>query len=234
MSKTLLPYIEDEDLMNEINFVFEKIDNSLKEIDGDLYDNVIDPFSALFDSSGQNISLTEWLEQEKHRQLQKTLQNEIGYFHQRVLGHVKGWNDPGAGGIYDSENKKRKIFAQIKNKYNTFNADSGSNTYNVMTNLLDSTKKGYKGYVVIIIPTYPRRFIKKFAPGRKPAREDLLTIDGATYYEMVTGDKDALLKLFMALPKAIEKIRKIKNFSSKSKDFIDLFYKAYGNPKLIK
>ncbi|MDD4804053.1 MAG: Eco47II family restriction endonuclease [Candidatus Pacebacteria bacterium] len=230
MAKTLFPYIDDKIFLKEISVVFEKIDNSLREINDDLYDNVIDPFSAVFDASGQNISLLEWIEQEKHRQLQKTLQNEIGYFHQRILGHIGDWIDPGEGGIYDSENEKEKIFAQIKNKYNTFNADSASNTYNTMAGLLDTTKKGYTGYIVIIIPKTPIRFNKKFAPSKKIKREDLLTVDGSTYYEMVTGDKDALLKLFLALPLAIIKVRKmkLKNFKVENENFLDLFYRAYG------
>jgi len=230
MSKTFFPYIEDKIFLKEVSSVFEIIDNSLKKIDGDFYDNVIDPFSALFDASGQNIPLNKWVEQEKHRQLQKTLQNGIGYFHQRILGHIGDWKDPGAGGIYDSENEKLKIFAQIKNKYNTFNSGSASDTYNTMCNLLNTTKKGYKGYVVIIIPKTPNRFNKVFAPGGKTKRSDLLTVDGSTYYEMVTGDKKALLKLFLALPIAIAEVRKIKlkDFKTESTDFLDLFHRAYG------
>lgn len=56
------------------------IENSESKFD----DNIVDPFSALFDSAISGISLSEWCEREKARQMQKTLQNAIGSFHHSV------------------------------------------------------------------------------------------------------------------------------------------------------
>lgn len=225
MAKTIFPYVEDEIFLKEVSAVFQKMDASREKIDNDFYDNVVDPFSALFDSAGRDIIFEEWKQEEEGRQLQKTLQNEIGYFHQRILGSIGDWIDPGLNAGYDSENKKHKIFAEIKNKWNTFNSNSEAETYDKMSGLLDGDKKGYTGYVVFIIPKTPVRFKKKFIPSKRSERENLFLVDGATYYELVTGDKDALIKLFHALPIAIHKLRKVK---PDTKKFIDLFYKAYG------
>lgn len=230
MAKTIYPYVEDDILLEEVSKVFHVMENELLEIDEGLYDNVIDPFSAFFDSAYQNISHDDWIKQEKSRQLQKTLQNTIGYFHQHILGAVSGWSDPGAGAGYDSENKRRKIFAEIKNKYNTFNDNSAKKTYENMVTLIEGSKKGYRGYVVLIIPKKTERFIKPFVQTGNPARKDLMCVDGATYYEIVTGDKNGLRKLFEALPVAIAKIKgsSKEKLKTESDMFLGLFARAYG------
>lgn len=225
MSKTFFPYVEDEVFLSEVKSVFDKIESSLDKIETDLHDNVIDPFSAIFDSVGNNISFDEWVGREKSRQLQKTLQNAIGYFHQKILGSVDGWRDPGNAGGFDSENDQLKVIAEIKNKWNTMNSSSEAETYDKMSDFLDE-RKGYTGYVVIIIPRTPARFNKPFKPSKRDGREDLLTVDGATYYQRVTGDKDALLKLFNGLTEAIKVVRK-DNFNFER--YIDLFHQAYGH-----
>lgn len=228
MSNTIYPYLKNEDFLNEVQKVLNVVENSLDEAEDSLHSNVIDPFSAFFDAATQNLSYIEWVEQEKHRQLQKTLQNAIGYFHQNILGLVKGWNNPGTGGGYDVENKRRKIFAEVKNKHNTFNSSSMDATYEKMVRFLESSKKNYTAYVVIVLPKSKNKYNKPFVPSGKTRREDLRTIDGVSFYEMVTGDKNALRILFGSIPKAIEILKKDKRIKTDTKDFIELFNMAYG------
>ena len=223
MAKTFFPYVEDEILITEVKLILTNMSSSMTEIQKDLYDNVIDPFSAVFDSVGNNFSYDEWIQMEQGRQLQKTLQNSIGYFHQKILGSVDGWIDPGNGGGFDSENTERKIIAELKNKWNTLNSSSSEATYDKMVRFLDA-RKGYNGYVVIIIPKKPARFNKPFRVPGKEIREDLRTVDGATYYEMVTGDKDALMKLFTGLT---EIIKTTHNGSFDQEKYLGLFNRAY-------
>lgn len=230
MAKTIYEYVEDDKLVEEVRLVFRTIDEALKKVDLKFRSNVIDPFSAVFDTVGGNITLSQWEKQEKGRQLQKTMQNAIGYFHQRILGAVGEWHDPGKGGGYDSENEKLKIVAEIKNKWNTMNSSSAKETYNKLAKLLKTTKKGYTGYVVMIIPKTPKRFDKEFRIGKTKLRKDIRNIDGATYYTMVTGDKDGLRKLYEALPEAIRLAKGTSGtkFSISDKDLTDLFNGAYG------
>ena len=60
--------------------------------------NKIDPFSALFEMAGFNLSYKDWQRAEQSRQAQKTLINEVGLFHQHILGGVAGWQNLGTGG----------------------------------------------------------------------------------------------------------------------------------------
>jgi len=233
-TKRIYPYVEDSILIEEVRKVFNSVNSELHKVDEIFHDNVIDPFSAIFDCSTQNISYCDWVEQEKHRQIQKTLQNAVGYFHQNILGSVKGWSNPGHGGGYDIENSDRKIIAEIKNKHNTMNSNSATAVYNKLVGFLQKTKKGYTAYLVIIVPKSPIKFTKPFGSLVKdtntPVRKDLLTIDGSSFYEMVTGDKNALRLLYEALPKVIEIVtgKQSKKLTTDSKLFLELFNKAFG------
>jgi len=228
MSKKIYPYVEDEEFLEKVKVVLDTVSRSSENIEDTIHSNVVDPFSALFDSVAQDISYKDWILQEKNRQLQKTFQNYIGYFHQDILGLVNGWDNPGIGGGYDIENKKKKIIAEIKNKHNTLNAASGDSTYEKLSKFLEKDKPGFTAYVVFVLPKNKNRFNKPFSPSGKEVRDDIRQVDGATFYEMVTGDKEALKKLFESIPEAVEKIRGRKNFKTKTKDFQDLFIRAYG------
>lgn len=231
MKKTICPFVENEIFIAEVKRVFDKIETAYNEIDNTFYSNVIDPFSAYFDMLIQDISQDRWIEQEKSRQIQKTLQNEIGYFHQNILGSIGEWKNPGSGGGFDVENKSKKIFAEIKNKWNTFNSSSMDATYEKMVRYLNNEKKGYKAYIVMILPKKSERFIKKFVPPQKQEREDLLLVDGATFYEIVTGNKNGIKIVFESIEKAVKIIeeRTGKKYTKNAKFSLDLFIKAYGN-----
>lgn len=175
--------------------------------------NVIDPFSALFEMAGFDLSPEKWLQQERNRQAQKTLSNKIGEFHQNVLGGLDGWESTGiVGGIVDIVNTDKKIVAEIKNKHNTV---SGANL-KVIYEQLESqvmpkgqTYKGFTAYFVQIIPKNAVRFNKAYTPpdnktgSKKPVNELIRIIDGWSFYELATGMEGALELLFDALPKLI-------------------------------
>lgn len=229
--KTLWPYVDDEILINEIRIILKTLQLESEEID--IYRNTLDPFSAMFDMALQNISFEDWIEQEKARQSQKTMQNTVGYFHQHILGAIDGWEDTGSGGEFDLINTEKKIIVELKNKHNTFNSTSAGGTYRKMARHLDDGYLDYRGYVVTVIPKYPKRFVRPFAPSEPgeshPARNDLMIVDGASFYEIATGDKDALKKLYNALPSAIEHAKNGVHMDiDSSSEFSELFTKSFG------
>lgn len=230
--RTLWPYADDDVIITEIKKALKTFKDEANEIN--IYRNALDPFSAMFDMALQGSSFENWIDQEKLRQAQKTLQNAVGYFHQGVLGGVDGWVDTGEGGGYDLCNDKRKIIVELKNKFNTFNSTSAGGTYRKMARYLDGEKKGYTGYVVTIIHSSPRRISRPFAPSEPgeyhPRRNDLTKVDGASFYTIATGDHNALKLLYECLPKAIEvAVPQLKVEVDSSKDFKELFLKTFGD-----
>ena len=59
--------------------------------------NGIDIFKMLFDVVNSNISVDDWVKNEVIRQSDKSINNKVGEFHQKLLGGVKGWVDLGIG-----------------------------------------------------------------------------------------------------------------------------------------
>lgn len=197
--------------------------------------NVIDPFSSLFEMSGFDMSYDEWIKSETARQAQKTLQNHIGDFHQKILGSCKGWANQKTGNVIDLVSKDSKIVAEIKNKYNTLSGGKLADMYKSLEYLVmqkASIYKGYTAYYVTIIPKKPGRYDKEFIPSdkekgqRSAANKQIREIDGASFYSIVTKDKNALENLFDILPLVISEVTGKKPLE---KEKLKAFFKsAYG------
>lgn len=89
-----MPYVDfitDEKLETVVAKVISRATSAIAQVDQNINNNSLDPFSALFDVSTRNISLEEWYKKEKSRQIQKTLQNAVGNFHEEILGNMDGW-----------------------------------------------------------------------------------------------------------------------------------------------
>jgi hypothetical protein len=194
--------------------------------------NIVDPFAAVFETAIENYTPEKYIKQEKIRQLQKTLSNKVGSFHQEILGGIPGWTSTGnVGGGIDLICHKRKIIAEIKNKYNTV---KGSNLYKeVYCNLNNYLKKDFKGYTAYYVTIIgkkgemgPRTFTPSMGKknGQAPQRNDILLIDGRSFYQMATTDKNALDQLIeiiveeLTLKKTIDDkmVKLIRNFFEKA------------------
>lgn len=225
-----LDFISNDLLLMYVGKVLESVAKAYAASDEKIGSNVIDPFSALFDSMSQGITLEEWYKQEKVRQVQKTLMNAIGDFHQNVLGSVSGWHNPGRGGGYDIISEDNRVLAEIKNKFNTMNSSASETTYKKLVRYIEGEFKGYTGYVVFIVPKDPGDYNLPWSPSHTamPLREDIRKIDGESFYGMVTKNDNALEELFLTLPACIAQFLESKALSEEQKNLIiELFQRAY-------
>jgi len=232
-----LNWITDVDLENEVKKLLTVSKDAIVSSNSKLYRNVLDPFSAVFQMTGFDMHEKEWLKNEKARQAQKTLQNHIGDFHQNVLGHVRDWDNLGIGNIVDLKSNNKKIIAEIKNKHNTVTGGSLKDVYdNLAGEVLPKSSRynGYTAYFVTIIPKKRIRFNKEFTPSdkttgtSKPSNPLIRIIDGASFYELVTGVPDALKDLFMELPKVLNKTMGVNHLDQKDQALLnDLFRRAF-------
>lgn len=225
-----LNFVSDEDLTNYTEQVVKRVTTAYQKAEIKLHSNILDPFSALFDTMRQDIKFEEWLNQEKTRQVQKTLQNAVGDFHQNILGSVEGWVNPGRGGGYDLINEKRKLVAEVKNKYNTMNSSSAEATYHKLEKYVDGELKGFTGYVAFIVPKRPEDYDTPWSPNAKTMklRKDIRKIDGESFYKLVTGKADSLKKLYEALPSVIAKVLEKDDLPASERElFMALFKRAF-------
>ena len=229
MEKNMLKWISDKDLYT----ICENIIKSTRENTSDAVDftNIVDPFSAVFDVVLNDISYNEWFKNENIRQKQKTLQNQIGRFHQSVLGKVKGWKDLGTGDVVDLVNTDKRIIAEVKNKHNTVKGSDKIGVFDTLARALNYGYRGFTGYYVTILAK--QSVNRPFVPsdnekrGRPEANEHIREIDGASFYEIATGSKTALADLYQYLPKVLAGITGV-NSTKIIKDpwFSELFTKA--------
>lgn len=237
-----LDYLSDEVLRKEVKYVLDKAIAKNASALEDFNNNVIDPFGAIFEAPNFKTH-TDWKKSEIARQAQKTIQNHVGIFHQRILGEVDGWQDLGTGGVVDLICEKRNIIAEVKNKFSTVTGGKLADQYHSLIGLISpkhSRFKDYTAYFVTIIPRNPARSNIPFTPSDKetgkkcPINEKIRIIDGASFYDLVTGKKDALRSLHTVLPKVIADIYetdyKIKSFKiPNEREFLDYFDLAYKN-----
>lgn len=203
--------------------------------------NTLDVFSASLESALKGITFEEWLEQEKKRQIQKTLQNDVGDLHQKILATFDDVENLGVGKILDLKSVNKKFIAEIKNKHNTTKGNHKVQIYNDMEKVLKTMPEGTIAYYVEILPKNGQAYDKPFIPSdnteedkakkRKPLNELIRQIDGRSFYAKVTGDKNALRDLYLFIPKVVVEILKEEyGIDREASDFIkiDEFNIIYG------
>ena len=243
---TYLTWITDDDLKACVCEVLTKGLAGIEKSDKSFYRNGVDPFSALFDAACQGITLEQWLNLERKRQAQKTLQNALGNFHQGLLAKVIDWEIPDLGFV-DLVSDKTKIVAEVKNKHNTVKKSDLKDVYDeLQAAVLHKTSKynGFTAYYVTVIPASSKRFVKEFTPSDNETKtvrqgnKQMLEIDGYSFYALVTGEQDALQRLYQALPAVIKEVLAEPQFQafpnnkiaalSQEPLFAELFAKAFG------
>ncbi|MEK7518833.1 MAG: Eco47II family restriction endonuclease [Patescibacteria group bacterium] len=227
-----LPFIFDSELLRHVKKVIDTAEHAEEE--NNIYSNAIDPFSAVFDIVRKKITTKLWLELEKTRQVQKTNQNAIGVMHQEILGSIPGWENMGTGQVFDLKNDSLQIIAEVKNKWNTVKGSNKNSNYDDLKSKLKGELKGYTGYLVEIIPHNKARYNKPFQPSdnrihqKRQKNERIRTIDGYSFYELASGQKNALEALFLALPRVIADILDQEIAITKlQKELLGIFKKTY-------
>ena len=149
-----LSFITEKDFTNHLRATIEKYGEKLEPINLEKFNkNIVDPIKMIFDKNVYRISWEELVANEIFRQRDKSNNNDIGYFHQRIFQYIKNCHVPenGAEGGWDVIYKNdsgiklpdgdvvKTVFVEMKNKHNTMNSASGSKTYIKMQHqLLDA------------------------------------------------------------------------------------------------
>ena len=117
MKEYNLGFVSDEEIYNHVKSTVLQYRRSinLKEFNK----NIIDPIKLTFDSKIYGQTMAQTIESECIRQIDKTNNNRIGYFHQYLFKLAgKGWEVPANGdkGGFDVLNDDLHIYVEMKNK----------------------------------------------------------------------------------------------------------------------
>lgn len=233
-----LNWISDQDLEFEVNKIMLAAATGINKATDEFNNNVIDPFSIIFEMSGFGISTVEqWELNEKARKAQKTLSNSFGTFHQSIIGKVANWTDLGIGNSADLENSASNIIAEVKNKYNTVKGSDLVDVYLHLESLvmpIASRFRNYTAYYVEIIPKKPQMYDIPFTPSdratgqRKPANPRIRKIDGKSFYALATGDPNALPDLYSVLPEVMRNTNEVEFSDEEIELMNNYFQRAFG------
>ncbi|WP_181144914.1 Eco47II family restriction endonuclease [Haemophilus influenzae] len=206
-----LSFISDDDLYDHVKNTIHKY--RFKIDFKTLNKNLIDPIKLRFDSAiyhgnYSNESLEKVLNDEVHRQIDKSNTNHIGYFHQNIFQFIGGddWVVPEKG--FDVENLKKKIYIEMKNKHNTMNSSSSAKTYMRMQNKILHDPQSTCMLVEAIAKTSQNVEWACTIDKQKVSHKSIRRVSLDKFYEIVTGEKDAFANLCKILPLVIRQVLK--------------------------
>ncbi len=214
-----LSFISEQDLKSHIQDTIKKYGEKLESFDLKRFNkNLVDPIKLIFDKTVYRSTWEEIISNEIFRQRDKSNNNDIGYFHQRIFQYINNCHVPPNGEeggwdvIYQDENGitlpdgsvVKTIYVEMKNKHNTMNSASSGKTYMKMQHqllndddcacfLVEAIAK--KSQNIKWEPT-----VDKMKVGHKLIRR--VSID--KFYELVTGQADAFYQMCMVLPQIIK------------------------------
>lgn len=134
-----LTFISEEDFTNHVKATIEKYGEKLESFDLKRFNkNIIDPIKLIFDKTVYQSSWEEIVSNEIFRQRDKSNNNDIGYFHQRIFQYIKNCHVPPNGEeggwdvIYENPDGipipeagiVHTVYVEMKNKHNTMNSAS--------------------------------------------------------------------------------------------------------------
>jgi len=221
-------FVSDEHFLDCVKYVCESYPEDRDKVE--LTKHALDALKMVFDMMNHNINTDEWISAEKVRQTDKTVNNRIGNFHQKLLGGVDGWEDLGRGhplGI-DLKKQDNSIFIELKNRYNTVKGEDLKHVFDKLKRVADENPKSIV-YYAYVVPKKPGSGEKIWKTSQREADKRIMEAWGFRVYEIVTEDKEALKKVFEALPLAIKEIFKTKTLLKKEelKTVNEIFKKTF-------
>lgn len=215
-----LSFISEEDFTNHVKSTIEKYGEKLKSFDLKRFNkNIIDPVKLIFDKTVYQASWEEIVSNEIFRQRDKSNNNDIGYFHQRIFQYIDKCRVPDNGkeGGWDvifenpdsieipSSGTVSRVYVEMKNKHNTMNSASAGKTFIKMQNQL-LTDDDCACFLVEAIAQHSQNIkwettVDKHKVGHKLIRR--VSLD--KFYALVTGQEDAFYQMCMVLPDVIQK-----------------------------
>lgn len=216
-----LSFISENDFRNHVKATIDKYGEKLESFDLTRFNkNIIDPIKMIFDKTVYQSSWETIVSNEIFRQRDKSNNNDIGYFHQRIFQYIKcchvpdngtdgGWdvifrNDSGIP-LPDGD-MVHTIYVEMKNKHNTMNSSAAGKTYIKMQHQLLENDDCACFLVEAIAKRSQNIKWSTTVDGKKVSHRRIRRVSLDQFYTLVTGEKDAFYKMCLVLPQIIEDV----------------------------
>jgi len=204
MANKYVNFISDEHLLNCIENLHASYVKAKEKISKKkFYNNKIDTIKLTFDTKFNKINEENIVETEILRQIDKSINNSIGTFHEQILGGIEGFELGNLSG-FDIKAKNNTLFADIKNKHNTMNSSSAEALFQKLARYADDYKKAKCYWVQILAKGSFNEHWTGDINGKEYSHSRVFKISGDQFYALLSGNKNALYDLYKALPTAID------------------------------
>lgn len=163
------------------------------------YSNKVDTIKLTFDAKFNNIDEESLIQAEILRQIDKSINNSIGTFHEQILGGINGFEVGNLSG-FDIKAKDDTLFADIKNKHNTMNSSSSEALFQKLSRYADTYKKSKCYWVQVLAKNSFCELWKGEINGKEYSHSRVYKISGDQFYSLLSGKSDALFQLYKKLP----------------------------------
>ena len=216
-----LSFISEKDFTNHVKDTIDKYGEKLESFDIVRFNkNIVDPIKMIFDKTVYQTSWDEIVGNEIFRQRDKSNNNDIGYFHQRIFQYINNCHVPDNGteggwdvifqvpeGITLPEGDiVHTVYVEMKNKHNTMNSAAAGKTYiKMQSQLLDDDDCAC--FLVEAIAKKSQNIKwSTTVDGKSVSHKKIRRVSLDQFYALVTGQEDAFYKMCMVLPKVIVKV----------------------------
>jgi len=204
MTNKYVTFIKDEHLLsciNNLHNAYVRAKNNITK--KSLYSNKVDTIKLTFDAKFNDINEENLIQSEILRQIDKSINNSIGTFHEQVLGGIDGF-EVGYFSGFDIKATDNTLFADIKNKHNTMNSSSAEALFQKLARYADDYKTAKCYWVQILAKKSLNELWKAEINGKEYSHSRVYKISGDQFYTLLSGQDDALFQLYKVLPKAIK------------------------------
>lgn len=216
-----LDFIGEADFRDHVRATIQKYGDKLESFDLKRFNkNIIDPVKLIFDKTVYRSTWEETIGNEIFRQRDKSNNNDIGYFHQRIFSYIRNCHVPDNGkeGGWDviyrnpdgivlpDGSTVHSIYVEMKNKHNTMNAASAGKTFIKMQNQLLRDDDCACFLVEAIAKKSQNIKWETTVDGSKVGHKLIRRVSIDQFYALVTGEEDAFFQVCMALPGVIQSI----------------------------
>lgn len=204
MKNKYVNFISDQHLLTcigNLHNAYLKAKNNITK--KNFYSNKVDTIKLTFDSKFNDIDEEKLIQSEILRQIDKSINNSIGTFHEQILDGIKGFEAGNLSG-YDIKATDNTLFADIKNKHNTMNSSAAEALFQKLKRYADDYKQAKCYWVQILAKGSFCELWSGDINGKEYSHSRVYKISGDQFYALLSGQKDAMFQLYKALPTAIK------------------------------
>jgi len=210
-----LSFISEGDFFRHVEATIRQYGDKLEPFDLKKFNkNTVDPVKLIFDKTVYGFSWEDIVKNEIFRQRDKSNNNDIGYFHQRIFQYMADCEVPASGWdvIFSKEqgidvsggDRVSRVFVEMKNKHNTMNSAASGKTYIKMQSQLLADDDCACLLVEVIAKQSQNIAWAVTVDGQQKKHRRIRRVSIDRFYGLVTGQENAFHQMCMVLPGVIE------------------------------